>query len=117
MAIAVVGEIGPRCMNRVLAFARNSPLPLSSYNAAVSLMRDALEDTFSLPPALGDWVVLDGRFKLDFKHPLTRLLPVIRRCTWNGWFQPFGLSLIRFAEIQASYRARPLRRTFGRPPY
>ena len=61
----------------------------------------------SLSARLGVLGVLAERFKLDFKHALQKLLPVIHWFTFQGWFQPFEISLLSFAEIQARANVLP----------
>ena len=43
---------------------------------------------------------LTERFKLDTELQMAKLLTLNRRCAMEGWFQPFQLSLPRFAEVR-----------------
>ena len=95
-----MGEVGSRWINHLLAFSRNPPLALSTYKSLDVLLNDALAVDFSFPPVCSEWRVLAERFGLDTNHALQKLHPVVHRCTPQGWFQPFELSVLSFAEIQ-----------------
>ena len=96
----VVQKVGPRWLNRLLAFSRNSPLTISSYRSTASLLKDAMKDDLSFPPVWENWRVLSERFGLDTKSPLPNLLPVVHWRALQGWFRPFELSAPSFAEIK-----------------
>ena len=97
---SVVSAIDSRWLNRLLAFARNSPLPYRTYKSTASLLSDALADDFTSPPVWGDWRILSARFRLDTRYTLKKLIPVVHWCALQGWFQPFELSVLSFTEIQ-----------------
>ena len=103
----VGGKVGSRWINHLIAFARNSPPPLSSYNSTASLLHDALADDLSFPPVWEEWRILTEIFGMGAKLSLTKLLPVAHRCTLEGWFHPFEFSALSFNEIKTLARVLP----------
>ena len=67
---SIVRAVDSRWLNRLLAFARNSPLPYRTYKSTASLLNDALADDCSFPPVCGGMADFSRKISPRLKiHP------------------------------------------------